>query len=785
MGQSISKIGGNTLADIKIREQVKKLDRKVDSFDSQIKEKANESEVFKKEIGININDFDESTRQTFLNAQGIDVNYVLGDKNVKLSNLNDTLKNSLFEYSNVNAKYFLGTISNTDGTKQDSSVRIRTNFLLLNANSVISLNDKSTYKYSVCYYDINENFITTTYNQLGTLITNDTIITEQCLVKIIIAKQDNSEFTSIDNNYLTIKKCDISLTDKLYNSINSTDKKIERYTDINLNVVEFEQGGLSSTDGSYTDRSNRCRSKDFIPVDENTIIYSNKERDFTCVLYSQPNDSSFIKSLHPETGFVNKQTFDNKYYVKIVARYSLLIGSEYIEQDITPETINNNVFVKNKLGNIGQRIDDLKNIHEGTEFVFEEGGFTNNSSYNDNTTNRIRTKDFMYAFKGQTIYCSSSYEFSLMLYDEPADYSLTKNTYNDIGFVTSYTFDKTCYFKLNVKKSNNSDISSDEFENIASQFFLKSANETSSSSFNDIEYPSYTVINRPNYPNHDSTFVGDNIWVFNRNLGPDDADAGIFKVYDSNFNETHSGNTSFWFNKKGGGTANVEMKSVDYNNNNNVLMVGNGSARYVPGDSFIYLFYDIQSWLTKGETITFDNCGEYKELDVSELGDKVYGFWGAETPENDQIFVNCDLFKNIYLIQLGKGTNNLGKGVFVSESSKDKYNGSYRILNHWQQKNLETGEDGQHGGQFYNGKLYLINNNKNTNEIYRCVLKNNGELKFDILQLAHFNNDGSMKYGYCDGLCIKDGYAYASPLNMDGSYNYDTSKKVVLKIKID
>lgn len=45
MGQSISKIGGNTLADIKFREQVKKLDSKVDLFDSQIKDKASKQEV--------------------------------------------------------------------------------------------------------------------------------------------------------------------------------------------------------------------------------------------------------------------------------------------------------------------------------------------------------------------------------------------------------------------------------------------------------------------------------------------------------------------------------------------------------------------------------------------------------------------------------------------------------------------------------------------------------------------------------------------------------------------
>ena len=41
MGQSISKIGGNTLADIKFREQVKKLDSKVDLFDSQLNDIAN------------------------------------------------------------------------------------------------------------------------------------------------------------------------------------------------------------------------------------------------------------------------------------------------------------------------------------------------------------------------------------------------------------------------------------------------------------------------------------------------------------------------------------------------------------------------------------------------------------------------------------------------------------------------------------------------------------------------------------------------------------------------
>lgn len=65
---------------------------------SQIKEKANLNEVFTKDKGININDFDEETRQTFLNSQGIDVNYILGEKNVK----NENLDLNCVNYENLN-----------------------------------------------------------------------------------------------------------------------------------------------------------------------------------------------------------------------------------------------------------------------------------------------------------------------------------------------------------------------------------------------------------------------------------------------------------------------------------------------------------------------------------------------------------------------------------------------------------------------------------------------------------------------------------------------------------
>ena len=60
-----------------------KLTNDIETINSQLDKKANKDEVFSKKNGININDFDETTRRTFLEAQNIDVNYVLGNENVK------------------------------------------------------------------------------------------------------------------------------------------------------------------------------------------------------------------------------------------------------------------------------------------------------------------------------------------------------------------------------------------------------------------------------------------------------------------------------------------------------------------------------------------------------------------------------------------------------------------------------------------------------------------------------------------------------------------------------
>lgn len=90
---------GETGLDVKIAKIDEQLDKKTSELD---KKKVNIDETYLKANGININDFDEETRRTFLEAQGIDINYVLGKGNVK----NENLSNKIINVSNLSDSLF-------------------------------------------------------------------------------------------------------------------------------------------------------------------------------------------------------------------------------------------------------------------------------------------------------------------------------------------------------------------------------------------------------------------------------------------------------------------------------------------------------------------------------------------------------------------------------------------------------------------------------------------------------------------------------------------------------
>lgn len=264
-----------------------------------------------------------------------------------------------------------------------------------------------------------------------------------------------------------------------------------------------------------------------------------------------------------------------------------------------------------------------------------------------------------------------------------------------------------------------------------------------------------------NRSSHDCTFIGDEIVSFSK-----PSDGGYAQYINPqtwvrmlrrkiNFTEAAT-------NKE------LEMKSTDYKFGK--LLVGNGRAiksdesSYTDQGARIYVFYDAANWRDDpAAEITFDNCGTYDVIDISGLGYKVYGFWGGAA---DTVFVSCNLFNDVYLIQLGAGTNNLGTGTY-SAAEDSRYNGSYKVIGHWTNTH-NYGNFAAHGGQYYNGSLYLATNDTSKCTVYRCVMKDDQTMDFEELNFEAYipSSPNTLMYRYIDGMCIKDGTLYAQPLTV-------------------
>lgn len=276
---------------------------------------------------------------------------------------------------------------------------------------------------------------------------------------------------------------------------------------------------------------------------------------------------------------------------------------------------------------------------------------------------------------------------------------------------------------------------------------------------------------------HDCTFIGDEIVSFSkpsdggyaRYINPQTWVAPLRRKI--NFTEAAT-------NKE------LEMKSTDYKFGK--LLVGNGrtiksdESSYTDQGARLYVFYDAASWRDDpAAEITFDNCGTYDVIDISGLGYKVYGFWGGAA---DTVFVSCNLFNDVYLIQLGAGTNNLGTGTY-SEAENSRYNGSYKVIGHWTNTN-NYGEFAAHGGQYYNGSLYLATNDVSKCTVYRCDLKDDGTMDFDALNFEAYipSAPNTLMYRYIDGMCIKDGTLYAQPLTVGTENNSNSTIMLIANL---
>ena len=203
---------------------------KIKNMVLELKQKADLNEVFLINKGININNFDEETRRTFLQLQGIDVNYVLGKGNVYLDNLSfvDVDRQNIFDKSKARIGYML----NSSGVENANQSAFVSDYINIKGYETLSTNAS----WNSAFYGVNKEFI-----QLITSPHSSPISVPKTAYYIRIVgsvnKIDEVMLTpdeTLPSSYIDYNNYSINITDtKFINDIiNKTYKKINNYNNI-------------------------------------------------------------------------------------------------------------------------------------------------------------------------------------------------------------------------------------------------------------------------------------------------------------------------------------------------------------------------------------------------------------------------------------------------------------------------------------------------------------------------------------------------------------------------
>lgn len=187
------------------------------------------------------------------------------------------------------------------------------------------------------------------------------------------------------------------------------------------------------------------------------------------------------------------------------------------------------------------------------------------------------------------------------------------------------------------------------------------------------------------------------------------------------------------------------MNAPTYSKGKDCFLVGNGSKDYtlLPKG---WIVPNFKSLLVNGGFLNWHTV-EKVELDFTQFTGEYKGqlCWGYDGTDICYLMTNDN--RTLRRIQLGKGANNLGSGVFISGTPDTKYNGSYSVLDTWQSRT----EDVLGGMFFYKG--YIYTGAKGKYGIRKCIPLSNGYFDTEYLQLAG-------QIGDMQGIAEQDGMMY-------------------------
>lgn len=295
------------------------LGKRLNNFDSQIKEKASklELEVERKRIDLltkiesgqiegntELLDIRISSDGTEYNTAGDAVRGQFTKTNAEVSNIIKGVETNELEH------YVLfengGIDENGDDNSDFSNIRIRTK--LLKFNKDITLKCSTGYKFMIYIYNDNNNFLAKSLWE-----TNTTVVKNRN-IRIVLGKQDDSNINPSESCNIIISSllenkeiidARISLDGEEHKTIGQHIRDITKSLKEGINYdvpnLSFEQGSLIGN--SLTDSENRLRSVDYLDISKYRKYTINVKDGYKAFI--RGFDESYIPTTSHENGYLN------------------------------------------------------------------------------------------------------------------------------------------------------------------------------------------------------------------------------------------------------------------------------------------------------------------------------------------------------------------------------------------------------------------------------------------------------------------------------------------------
>lgn len=370
------------------------------------------------------------------------------------TNYDDLASN--FTREGVDIYWELGSFNLNTGGNHASTNRIRTRHLPIHRGDKIIFSTNSDTSqanyYTIYLYDNSLNYLPDVSNPTWI---RDPIFESEIdgYVRLGMRTYDSQELTldDIPNLAEDLKILYTSLHLFEYSKASITYDKLDGSSN-NSDIIM--QHKIITTTGGYANSSTYASSDISIayPGDVLEITLPNKDLNNVFIyFFLDPEDKLPIK--------VSSNLADNFDHIRYVFEEKCYFGFRLLLRDITQlsdsdlAAIQSNVYFNSLFDSKTKWFLAKTNKLSNSNFDdWEIGSFNLNNGGNYASTNRIRTANQHYCYKGSTFSVPSDYDLTVYQYDELG------NFLNYINWTKQYTIDISCNIRLGLRKSDNSEL---------------------------------------------------------------------------------------------------------------------------------------------------------------------------------------------------------------------------------------------------------------------------------------------------------------------------------------